>query len=267
MSAAALLIACQIGLLLIGAVLLWQLVVLPKIRKTPVPAELPRWEISGLDFFRFIWLVCAGGFGGTLIASFAFKFYPLIGDAAVMAGTAAGQLGVLAGVALFEFSFDRKNSAHLPAPASILVSGCVTFVIGLCAAALANALWQPLLHYLDLPAEKQDLVRMFREADTLLLLTVMIALACIGAPAAEELFFRGGIFRFARTRLPRWAALLLPACLFGAVHGNLAGYVPLVALGVVFALGYERTGRIGTSIVAHALFNLNTILYLLGGGA
>ena len=36
-------------------------------------------------------------------------------------------------------------------------------------------------------------------------------------------------------------------------------------LAVMFSLSYERTGKIGTPIVAHALFNLNTVLLILSG--
>ena len=85
------------------------------------------------------------------------------------------------------------------------------------------------------------------------------------APVTEELIFRRGLFRWLRTRLPRPAALLLPAVLFAALHANLASFPALVVLGVIFSLAYERTGRIGTSIVAHALFNLHTILLVLAG--
>ena len=37
------------------------------------------------------------------------------------------------------------------------------------------------------------------------------------------------------------------------------------ALGIVFSLAYERTGTIGTAIVAHGAFNLNNLLVLLSG--
>jgi uncharacterized protein len=38
-----------------------------------------------------------------------------------------------------------------------------------------------------------------------------------------------------------------------------------VALAVIFSLAYERTGQIGTAIVAHALFNFHTVLLILSG--
>ena len=100
----------------------------------------------------------------------------------------------------------------------------------------------------------------FTRTQSPVLITAMIALAAIIAPITEELIFRAGIFRYARTRLPRWAALLLPACLFAALHNHLASFAPLVVLGIVFSLAYERTGRIATAMVAHALFNSYSVL-------
>jgi len=99
-------------------------------------------------------------------------------------------------------------------------------------------------------------------------LTVM---AVVLAPVAEELIFRAGIFRFLRGRAPRLVALVLPALFFALLHvdrTNLNGLVtvaPLTALGIVFSLAYERTGRIAVPMLAHALFNLHTVIFLLLG--
>jgi membrane protease YdiL (CAAX protease family) len=49
------------------------------------------------------------------------------------------------------------------------------------------------------------------------------------------------------------------------MHGNLVAFGPLFALGLVFAIAYERTGRIAVPIIAHGLFNLNTVVLLLAG--
>ena len=125
--------------------------------------------------------------------------------------------------------------------------------------------WQFALDRCGLPAEPQDLIGIFAHTKSRALLVFLTVVATVIAPVTEELIFRAGVFRYARTRLPRWAALLAPACLFAALHQNLASFAPLVALGVIFSLAYERTGHIGTSMVAHSLFNLNTIVLILSG--
>jgi membrane protease YdiL (CAAX protease family) len=98
-----------------------------------------------------------------------------------------------------------------------------------------------------------------------------MVLAIVMAPITEELVFRAGFFRYCRTRLPRWAALLVPSLLFASLHVNwstlegLTSFAPLVVLAIMFSLAYERTGNIGTAIVAHALFNLNTVILIFSG--
>jgi membrane protease YdiL (CAAX protease family) len=96
--------------------------------------------------------------------------------------------------------------------------------------------------------------------------------ATVIVPFSEEILFRAGLFRYFRTRAPRWLSIVLTSALFGALHvswgdhmAGLPSLLPLFVLAIVFCLAYERTGRIGTTIVAHALFNLNTFVLVLAG--
>jgi hypothetical protein len=126
-------------------------------------------------------------------------------------------------------------------------------------------LWQGLLSLAHIPAPRQEAIDVLANLHDPFQRGLLLVCAIVLAPIVEELVFRAGIFRYLRTRSPRWVALLVPAALFAALHQNLANFPALMALGVIFALAYERTGRIGTSIVAHALFNLTTTLVILSG--
>ena len=59
--------------------------------------------------------------------------------------------------------------------------------------------------------------------------------------------------------------------IFAALHvdwttlDGFASFAPLVTLAVVFSIAYERTGNIGTVMVAHALFNLHTVALIFLG--
>jgi membrane protease YdiL (CAAX protease family) len=255
--------AFEIGLLLAGAFLLWRVALRPAARRQAAPVALARWEVTSAEFLLFLWTMIAGAFVGACVAQVATKFGSFSTDAKNAFATGASQLGAVAGMALFEFFLDRHRTPPLPNRSRhYIAAGAATFVVAMPIVAVVMFAWQGLLRLCHLHVEPQDLIRVFTEADSPALLLGMIGLACIGAPVAEELVFRRGIFRFARTRLPRWAALLVPALLFGASHQNLASLGPLTALGVVYSLAYERTGNIKTTMVAHALFNLNTIVLL-----
>jgi membrane protease YdiL (CAAX protease family) len=75
------------------------------------------------------------------------------------------------------------------------------------------------------------------------------------APIAEELYFRGFVFRgylFTRGRLTAYA---MTSLLFAVLHLNLPALLPILILSLVFCYAYERTGSIVPSVVAHALNN------------
>jgi aspartate carbamoyltransferase catalytic subunit len=181
----------------------------------------------------------------------------------VLAG-AAFQLGMLGGcVGCVLFAPGGRDFARPRSP--FLRAGLVTFVLALPLLVAVGYVWTLILNLVGLPAERQELIGLFAGAKSPLLLGSLVVLASIVAPITEELIFRAGLFRYARTRLPRWAALLLPAVLFGALHGNLASFPQLVTLGVLFSLAYERTGNIAVPMLAHALFNLNTIALIISG--
>jgi membrane protease YdiL (CAAX protease family) len=174
------------------------------------------------------------------------------------------QLGLLVGLAALPLKLGHDPLVP-PFTRATLRAGVVTFLVALPIVTLVSAIWVPLLRLCGVPVEPQDALQLFLNTKPSVAFLVLIALAVIVAPVGEELLFRGILFRYLRTRLPRWAALLLPAMIFAASHQNIAAFAPLVALALVFSLAYERTGVITTSMIAHGLFNLHTIILVLAG--
>ncbi len=78
----------------------------------------------------------------------------------------------------------------------------------------------------------------------------------IGAPIAEEIYFRGmaqGIF--GRRLSPMWA-ILAAAAFFAATHLQPLQFPALLAFGIVLGVMRWRSGRLGPSIWAHLGFNV-----------
>jgi membrane protease YdiL (CAAX protease family) len=249
----------------VGLVLLWRVVLRPKARRAYAAAgpKLLPWETGLSEFLLYVFVI----FGAGLFASFGsgllLSRFNASTDAKTMLSTAAFQLGMLCAVAALPLNLSGLKPD--------LRGGAVTFLISLPLVTLANLVGLGVLKLTGLPAEEQDLLQLFARANSAPMLATLIFLAVVMAPLTEELLFRATIFRFLRTRTPRWLSLLLPGVVFAALHVNwtnldgLASLLPLITLAVIFSIAYERTGKIGTAIVAHALFNLHTILLLFAG--
>jgi membrane protease YdiL (CAAX protease family) len=140
-----------------------------------------------------------------------------------------------------------------------------TLAVALPVLSLVSLGWTFLVEQLDLPVAPQDVIAIFANTRSPLVIAAMLLVACVLAPIYEEQLFRAGLYRFCRQRLGRGAALIISGVCFGALHGNWAGFLPLAGLGMGLALAYEATGSIRVPIIAHGLFNLNTVLVLLSG--
>ena len=253
-----------------GCVLLWRHVLSPAARTRPQLPALAPWEARPVEFLTFLFFVISGGFLISLVGSMVAKPLGLSGDTAMVFNGAAAQLGMLAGIALYR-SASRRAEPATTAPPNFLLAGGATFLMALPLVLASAKVWALTREAAGLPAEKQDLIDLFMRTTSPGLLTAMILLAVVVAPVTEELIFRAGIFRYLRTRLPRPLGFLLPALIFAALHvqwptlGNLASFAPLTVLALIFSAAYERTGLIATTMVAHALFNLNTVVLIFAG--
>jgi membrane protease YdiL (CAAX protease family) len=90
----------------------------------------------------------------------------------------------------------------------------------------------------------------------------LVLLGGFVVPFAEELLFRGVLYRFIRSRWGVWAGVLLSALIFGGIHLNIAVGTTAFILGIVLALLFEYSHSLWTSVLLHALNNTFRILLL-----
>jgi uncharacterized protein len=101
-------------------------------------------------------------------------------------------------------------------------------------------------------------------------LAVVTAIAAVGAPIFEELFFRGFLRVSLLGRLGPVRAVLVQAFCFGLVHyqpnqglGTVSVIAGTMAIGLVLGYLAQTTGRLGAGMVAHGLFNLAVTLIIV----
>lgn len=94
--------------------------------------------------------------------------------------------------------------------------------------------------------------------DSTVNLVLVLILVTVMAPVAEEILFRGYIYRALRNWHGVWPAAILSGALFGGIHvgsSPIGFIVPLAILGVGLALLYHWTGSLYLPVALHALNN------------
>lgn len=276
-----LLVAFELSLLLMGAFFVFRLATNAAQRERWLESNrLPKWPVTGAEFALFLLLMLGIGFLLQAAAQMLLRDYITASDSRagleVFVYGAAFHGGVLLGWLLFpslrqRWHFDygapppSEEAAPRPGWPVPLYHAVGSLLVALPVLIFFNLGWTVLLRELGLPEEPQDLIAIFANTKSSLVLAGMLLVACGLAPLSEELMFRAGLYRFCRQRLGRATSLLINGVCFGALHGNWAGFLPLALLGVALSLAYEATGDIRVPVIAHALFNLNTVVIVLSG--
>lgn len=266
------------GLLALGFLLSWAYLIIFRRRILAHAPQGVSWAMSWTDFGLFMALVTLAAFNGSVCSSLLTRQF--FGEPAAfpLQATVFGGLTMQLGLILVYFIFRRIYPLsppplvlERPRP-SLARAVCLSLVLCLAAVPfffLIGALWSwlmPLINELlgtDIQLNAQPYILMLRQAQSPFWLGLLVIVAVVGAPLAEELVFRGGIYRFFRQRFPITGAAFVSALLFALVHSNLAGMATLVVIGMTLCLAYELSGDLRTSIFLHACYNGIVITMIL----
>ncbi|MCS6848522.1 MAG: CPBP family intramembrane glutamic endopeptidase [Anaerolineae bacterium] len=90
----------------------------------------------------------------------------------------------------------------------------------------------------------------------------MLLVVGIAVPIAEEIFFRGVVYRWLRDKWGVAAGAIVSGIIFGLAHLEPATVIVTILLGIVLALVYERSRSLWPPILIHALNNSFAVLLL-----
>ena len=85
---------------------------------------------------------------------------------------------------------------------------------------------------------------------------LLIAATVLLGPVAEEMIFRGMIYRRAKNYLGTGWAVGISSVLFGLYHGNTIQFLYAAVLGILLAVLYEKSRSLLVAIAAHMAANL-----------
>lgn len=110
-------------------------------------------------------------------------------------------------------------------------------------------------HFFVPNPQPQEIIKFLLHESGLRERIVVIFVAVVVAPVAEETIFRGYLYGIVRQFGGRWCAIGITSVLFAAIHVHLPSLVALFLLAIALGLVYEHTKSLWAPIFMHATFN------------
>ena len=111
------------------------------------------------------------------------------------------------------------------------------------------------LNLLKIEPAPQPIFAMYLSEGRTAVVRVLLLLAVVAGPVAEEIFFRGLLYGWLRQRIGVRNGLLISSFLFALLHMDAVAFFPILGLGLLFGWAYERTGSLAAPVAIHILHN------------
>jgi len=131
-------------------------------------------------------------------------------------------------------------------------------------AVVVPLLYIPILEVLDrTTGDVENEARELVDSASGLGVLVLVLVVGIGAPFAEELFYRGLLLRSVEKRWTLGVGVVASTVVFGLAHFQGIQLPALLLFGAVAGVLAARTGRLGPAILCHVGFNGWTLFWML----
>lgn len=177
-------------------------------------------------------------------------------------------LTVCAGLLLYLFQVRGLNPAelfglqHLHWRSLAVTAGVFTMII-LISVNMVSAISTTWLQNFWPVLDPQETVKAFQQSDGIGFKILVIFMAVVIAPLAEEILFRGFVYGVLKRYTDAPFAALSSSLMFAIIHLHVGSLLPLWMLAVLFCLAYEITGCLLVPMMLHATFNAVSIIAML----
>jgi uncharacterized protein len=237
-------------------------------RPAGVDRQVPSWGLG-----EVLVGVAVGIAGVTIVSSIVFAGtggrYDDVGDlplslvAVIQAGLWLGFLGVPLMAARYK-GFGAVHDFRIRCTVGDAVLGGLAGIV-LQLVVIPLVYW-PLLEILNrTPSELEGpALELTERAADPLGVALLVLIVGIGAPVAEEIFYRG-LFQQAllKRNIPGWLAVVTTSVVFAGMHFQALQFLALAMFGLLAGTLAHRSGRLGPAIAAHITFNMVTVIALL----
>lgn len=119
------------------------------------------------------------------------------------------------------------------------------------------------LEKLGIETTNNPAIELFLKIKGGFLFSILMLQIVFFGPLAEELLFRGFIYKLLRKKCSFLVSAISSSLLFAALHRSSQDAFPLVVLAIILCYVYEKTNNIATPILFHIMHNSLNVSFLL----
>lgn len=226
--------------------------------------ESPRWTVG--DVVRVVLIFTFFGYMFMIVQSFVTKALPILNNENFHMVFNTAAMNVVAISVIFHFVVQKYGqsvkaigfiSGKVFTSVVYAAIGYMALIPVILAIMVVTFYVTKLVHY---QPPVQPIVQVFMEEKETAVLLFSALFAAIFGPIAEEIFFRGFMYTAVRKKLGVLPAILVTSALFSFLHTHIVGFLPILALGMLLAYLYEKTGSLVPSIMVHVMHNIGMVM-------
>jgi len=159
----------------------------------------------------------------------------------------------------FGFSFTHDFSLSLPHPLVLIASA----LMALCSLIPTSLLAELSMRLRPVDPQWESFFQDHLPTTTFEIILAVVTVVAV-APLAEEIIFRGLLYRLTSSMWGAAPAAVVSALVFGIVHGEPWFLFGLIGVGLMLAFVYETTRSVTACWVAHAVHNSISLWAMFG---
>jgi uncharacterized protein len=238
-------------------------------RKEPVDIRLrkpekPRWKFS--DIVRVVLIFVSAGYIFVIFQSLAARQFTIFGNTNFRMVFDTALMNIVGIIVIFHFV--RKKYSQ---DTSAIGFGRVDLLKGVTFGMVGYIALVPVLvgimaatyfvvKKIGYEPPVQPIVDVFMKEKETSILWMSAVFAAIFGPVAEEIFFRGFMYPVVREKWGITAGIIGTSVIFSLLHAHIVGFLPIMALGVLLAYLYEKTGSLIVPMAVHMAHNLGMVV-------
>jgi len=228
--------------------------------------ETPRWNIADIIRVTLIFLSC--GYLFAIIQAFVTDAFPILKNENFRMVFNTALMNII-GISVILYFVVRKYHQNIAAigltikkAGTNVLYATVGYLSLIPIILVIMVITFFVVKWLQYKPPVQPIVQVFMEEKQTSVLWMSTLFAAIFGPVAEEIFFRGFVYSAVKRTIGVLGSMLVTSAIFAFLHAHIVGFLPIMALGLLLAYIYEKTGSLVSCISVHIMHNVAMVMLI-----